>query len=100
MSAQNDALVADRLRLKVTATTDQFAVHTYTIEGGTNVTAQMAAGTYITPLLAPGATHLVKVVVTVRSAAQAGSSLNTSMVLKSNSDPTRRDTVEFVTSRT
>ena len=97
VSAQNDAPFADALRLKGTATTTRFRV-TYTA-GGVDITPQVVAGTYTTPVLAPGDAVLIKVVVKVKVTAPAGSVLTGSMVVKSDADPARRDTVKFVTSR-
>ena len=97
VSAQNDAPFADVLRLKGTATTTRFKV-TYTA-GGVDITPQVVAGTYTTPVLAPGDAVLIKVVVKVKGTAPAGSVLTGSMIVKSDSDPARRDTVKFVTRR-
>ncbi len=97
VSAQNDAPFADVLRLKGTATTTRFKV-TYTA-GGVDITAQVVAGTYTTPELAPGDAVLIKVVVKVKGTAPAGSVLTGTMIVKSDADPARRDTVKSVTSR-
>ena len=63
-----------------------------------DITPQVIAGTYTTPVLAPGATHLVKVVVTVTETAPAGSSLNASMLVRSDTAAATKDKVRFVTS--
>ncbi len=97
VSAQNDAPFTDVLRLKGTASNTRFRV-TYTA-AGVDITAAVVAGTYTTPVLGPGDSFLVKVVVKVKATAPAGSSLTGSMIIKSDSDPARRDTVKFVTGR-
>ncbi len=97
VSAQNDASFADALRLKGTASTSRFRV-TYTALGA-DITTEVVDGTYTTVELGPGDSVLIKVVVKVKSAAPAGSSLTGSLVVKSDEIPTRRDTVKFVTSR-
>ena len=97
VSAQNDAPIPDTLRLKGTTTSAGFVVN-YTVDG-TDITAQVTAGTYTTPVLAPGATHLVKVVVTVTDTAPAGSSLNASILVTSNTAAATKDKVRFVTRR-
>lgn len=97
VSVQNDAPFADALRLKGTASNANFTV-SYQV-GATDVTAQVVAGTYTTPSLAPGATQKVRVVVTVGAAAPSGSSLSATVLAKSDTDTARRDTVRFVTSR-
>lgn len=97
VSAQNDAPIPDTLRLKGTISTAGYAVR-YIVDG-LDITPQVTAGTYTTPTLAPGATHLVKVVVTVTDAASAGSSLNATMIVTSNTAPATKDKVRFVTSR-
>ena len=97
VTVQNDAPFADVLRLKGTASNANFTV-SYQV-GATDVTAQVVAGTYTTPSLAPGATQKVRVVVTVGAAAPSGSSLSATVLAKSDTDTARRDTVRFVTSR-
>ncbi len=97
VSVQNDATLADVIRLKGTSSNTQYAVTYWS--GPTEVTSAVIAGAYVTPSLAPGATHVLKVVVTVRSGAAAGSSLAATLTAKSTTDTSRRDTVKFVTSR-
>lgn len=97
VSAQNDAPFADALRLRGTASTSRFRVK-YTT-GGNGITNSVTAGTYTTPVLAPGATFTVKVEVTVLGAAPVGSSLDATVVIKSSVDQARKDTVRFITSR-
>lgn len=97
VSVQNDALFADELRLRGTATTSRFRVLYFT--GGFDITSQVTDGTYTTPTLAPGAAVVVKVEVKVKSSAPAGSAVSATVTTRSTSDPTRQDKVKFVTSR-
>ncbi len=97
VKVQNDSLAPDVLRLRGTGSNAAFKV-TYAV-GTTDVTAAMVAGAYVTPALAPGATVAVDVVVKVRSTAPTGSSLTAALTAKSDTDPTVKDTVKFVTRR-
>ena len=97
VSAQNDAPFREALHLRGTASSGNFTVQ-YTVDG-VDVTAEMIAGTYTTPTLAPGATHTVSARVTVTTAAPAGSSLTANVTIKSSADPTSKDKVKFVTRR-
>lgn len=97
VSVQNDALFAAASRLRGTASTNRFRVK-YSADG-TGITGAVVAGTYTTPVLAPGATITVKVRVTVLASAPGGSSLDAALTAKSDTDPSRRDTVRFVTRR-
>ncbi|MBL8776710.1 MAG: SMP-30/gluconolactonase/LRE family protein [Acidimicrobiales bacterium] len=97
VSAQNDAPVRDRLRVKGTASTSRFTV-TYTT-GGTNITSAVTSGTYRTPSLEPGATQKIKVTVTVRTTAPTGSTFTGTLAVASDADRAVKDKVKFVTSR-
>lgn len=67
--------------------------------GGRNVGPAIRAGTYLTPVLAPGAVHTVKVVVTVGSRAAPGSQVDRMVTVTSTSDPQRSDVVRFIVRR-
>lgn len=97
VTVENDATVADVLSLRGTASDRRFRV-TYTA-AGEDITAEVTAGTYTTPGLAPGARHLVKVAVKVRQGATVGSSLAGFVTARSSLDPTSRDRVGFTTRR-
>ena len=94
VSIQNDAPSATTLTVAGTATTNEFKIK-YVV-GTTDVTSQVVAGTYTTPLLTPGGDQAMKVVVTVRSAAPAHAVLPGLVTLTSGA---RADTVKFVTTR-
>lgn len=98
VSVQNDASFPDVLRLRGTSSTSRFTVRYST--NGFDITSQVAAGTYNTPTLASGAAVVVKVKVKVEAAAPAGSSLTGNVTASSNTDPTVKDKVKFVTRRT
>ena len=97
IKVQNDALVADTLRLKGTRASTHYRV-TYTA-GGLDITDEVTAGTYTTPVLSPGATHTVRAVVKVKATAPIGSSLTAALTAKSATTPAVKDTVKFVTRR-
>ena len=73
----------------------------YVTLGAENFTIEPAgevkAGTYETPVLAPGAKFKVKVVVTVRATTPIGASLTGSLTATSTTHPTFKDKVKFVT---
>lgn len=95
VSVQNDGVVAETIRVKASTSTSTYSVK-YKVDG-VNVTPAMTAGTYRTPTLAPGAAVLVKVVVTVGRLAPPPSTWTGSLISKSNTDPSQRDTVKFFT---
>jgi hypothetical protein len=96
--AQNDAGGADRLRLRGQGSTPRFKV-VYRNPAGANITTAVTNGTYRTPVLAPDATHVVKVVVTVRGTAPPGAAVARTVTAVSTNQPTTSDTVRFVTRR-
>jgi hypothetical protein len=97
-SIQNDAAFAERLRLHGQGSTAQFTIG-YRNPAGTNITDQVTAGTYTTPNLVTGGTFQVRITVTVRNTAPPHAVVVRTLTSISTSDATRRDTVEFVTSR-
>ena len=68
VTAQNDAPVAERLRLQGQPSTANFTV-VYRDPAGANITTAVTNGTYTTPNLATNGTHQIKIVVTVGNAA-------------------------------
>jgi hypothetical protein len=98
MPIQNDAAVGQRLRLSGGASAPGFTV-VYRAPDGRNITAAVKAGTYRTPRLAPGATHLVRAVVTVKATAPAGARLTRKLTASSPVNAAVRDTVSFTTRR-
>ena len=98
ISGQNDSNVAERIRFAASGT----VVTGYTIRyfnGSTDITSAVNAGTYQSPLLAPGSAFLITAKVTVKSAAATGSSVSRLVTVRSVGDPTRIDVVKFVGKR-
>ena len=98
VTAQNDAPVAERLRLQGQPSTPNFTV-VYRDPAGANITTAVTNGTYTTPILATNGTHQVKIVVTVGNAAPSGASTTRTLTAISTTQPTIKDTVRFVTTR-
>ncbi len=71
VSVQNDSAFAERLRLEGRRLSGNFTA-TYRSPGGTNITTRVAAGTFRTPLLAPGATYAVRLTIAVPADVRAG----------------------------
>lgn len=98
VSLQNDALVADRLLVRGAGSGRGFTVR-YLDPAGADVTNQVTAGTYRTPDLAPDRARTLRVAVTVRGGAGPGASLAGTVTVRSVTDPSRTDTVRFITRR-
>ena len=99
VSAQNDAPFAEQLRIKGQASTTQFTVQ-YRDPANVNITSQVVAGTYRSPVLAPGAIHLIRAVVTIHASAPANASSTRTVTVTSDTHPAFKDTVKFITTRT
>jgi subtilisin-like proprotein convertase family protein len=95
---QNDASVRERLRLSGAGSAAAFGV-VYRAPDGRDITAGVRAGTFRTPRLEPGATYLVRAVVTVKTNAPAGARLTRKLTASSPINATVRDTVSFTTRR-
>ena len=101
LSVQNDAPIPDTIRVKVR---ESRRLHTgqagpaslfrtvYTVDG-TDRTAALLAGTYVTPVLPPGAKHVVRIRITARNPMVYLSSLRLQVIGRSTADPTRLDTI-------
>ena len=97
-SIQNDARFAEQLRLRGQASTPNFTVRYYNPTEA-NITPQVTAGSFRTPVLAPEATYRVQVVVTVLRSAHPNASVARTLTATSTTYPTVKDTVRFITSR-
>lgn len=86
---QNDGPVPETFRVRGTPGNAKFTVKY--LNGGTNVTSQVVAGTFNTGVLAPGRTRLLKAVITAKTSLPAQ---QRSLFIKatSASDPAGRDT--------
>lgn len=98
ISVQNDAKFADEFELRGQPSTTQYQV-VYRTTGGANITSQVVGGTYSTGSLAPGATHNIRAVVTVKNNAQPGSRATRTVKITSVAEPARLDVVRFITRR-
>jgi hypothetical protein len=95
--AQNDGSHAEALRVHGQPSTSHYTVRYFS--GSQDITAGITNGTYATPALAPGASRTIKVVVTVGSAAPAGSQVDRQVTISSVNDPTKVDVVRFIVKR-
>ena len=92
ISVQNDGTSADSFKLLATgAATSAYSVKY--LDGATDITAAVVAGTYTTPSLAAGATRLITVTVKVKSTAAVGSKVTRLVTISSVADPTKKDAV-------
>ncbi len=71
ISVQNDGTAADSFKLLGAGSSTHYNVKY--LDGTTIITSQVVAGTYTTPSLPPGGSHLITAKVTVKSTAPAGS---------------------------
>ena len=99
VSVQNDAPFAEQLRVTGQGSTTRFTVQ-YRDPANLNITAQVLAGSYRTPVLAAGATFTIRAVVTAKAAAPASAALARTVTATSDTHPAVKDTVKFVTTRT
>jgi len=90
ISIQNDGTRADRFKVKATGAATAGWTVTY-VRGTTNITSAIVAGTYRTPLLAPGATYLIRARITITE----GGNLTRLVTIRSVADPTKIDAVKF-----
>jgi len=92
---QNDGTSTDSFRLKGPGGSSAFGVHYYAgLTGSQDITAAVTAGTYRLSNLAPGATRVIRLVVTVRSSATIGSLRSWLVTATSAHDSTRKDAVK------
>jgi hypothetical protein len=95
ISVQNDGAAPDRLKVRATgAATSRYTVKYF--HGATNITAAVVAGTFKTPVLAPGAAYLITAKVTVRSTAAKGSSVTRKVTVTSTASAALKDVVKLV----
>ncbi len=97
ISIENDGSVADRFTVNADGVTSGYRVAF--LRGSTNVTAAVEGGTYRTPLLSPGASHVLKakLVMPCDSWDNCGQDRATRLVtVRSLKDPSMRDAVKIV----
>lgn len=98
IKAQNDGNLTEAFQVKGPAgNTSAYRVRYYA--GTTEITDQVVAGTYFTPALAPGASHVVTAKVKVKPGAPAGSSLSRVVKVSRTGTPTVKDAVKLVVRR-
>jgi hypothetical protein len=91
ISIQNDGNKADRFKVMATGT----ATTGWTVEylhGTTNITSAVVVGTYRTPSVAPGATYVVTVKLTIT----LGADVTRLVTITSVADATKKDAVKLV----
>ncbi|MEP7379198.1 MAG: hypothetical protein ABI725_06490 [Chloroflexota bacterium] len=96
ISVQNDSAVyADSFTILATGTTnDGFSVAFF--KGTTNITDAVAAGTFATPILAPGAKYLITAKVMLKRTTRVSSGAWRLVMITSTGDATRQDAVVFI----
>lgn len=98
LSIQNDSPTEDDV-FTLDASAGSVARYTITyFDGALDVTAAIVGGTYVTPLLAPGAHHVIDIEVQYNNAA-AGSKVTRTVTITSNADTSKQDAVKFVAKR-
>jgi hypothetical protein len=94
---ENDGSEPEQLRVRGQASGTNFTI-VYR-SGGVNITNQVVAGTWKTPVLAPGQVRTIRIQVTVRSSAPRGARLVRTFTTASTANPSVKDVVTFTTSR-
>ena len=95
VSIQNDGTSSDRIRVKASG----MAVAGYSVryfDGATDITSTVIAGTFTTPSIGPGGTHLLKVKVTHAADVYDFSDLQRLVSLTSAANPNKVDAVKVV----
>lgn len=97
IQAQNDGPSDSFTILATGAATAKYRVRYF--HGTTDITAAVVAGTYTTPVLAPGDKYLITARVKVKSSATAGSSITRVVTITSVGDARQQDAVRFTGKR-
>lgn len=97
ISIQNDGSAADGFRVQAAGSSTSYNVKY--LDGLTNVTTAVVAGTYQTPSLAPGASHLLTVKAKVKSSATVGSKVVRLVTISSVAAGIAQDAVKFTAKR-
>lgn len=95
---ENDGAGPDRIALQGTRATADFQVRYF--QGRRNVTAAVKAGTYRTPLLAPGGRHELRVELRPTAASRPGDEHRVVLLAASDGAPTHQDAVAVIARRT
>ena len=97
VSAQNDGPDSERFRIKGSRSSHGLGLRYFT--GGIDITAQVAAGTYLTRTLAPRATQNIEVVATLTSTAPRNVWLSRFLTATSTINTHRKDRVKLAYQR-
>jgi hypothetical protein len=94
---QNDATAADVIVLKGPGSTTKFTVKYLKGATGTvNITTAVVAGTYVTDSIPAGGSRTIRIVITAKTTAVAGTSRSVLLTLTSQGDGTTKDAVKAV----
>jgi hypothetical protein len=91
ISIQNDGNRADRFRVKATGAASIVGTVSY-YRGSTDITSAVAAGSFTTPSLAPGATYLIRAKIAITL---DGGNVVRLLTIMSVASPTKIDAVKF-----
>jgi hypothetical protein len=94
---QNDGNEPDRFSVKGTKTTKRFTL-TYK-RGSTTITKKVTRGTYVTPVVQPGAATDITVTVTPKKAATKGKKVTAKVTVTSRTDSATKDLVRATVTR-
>jgi hypothetical protein len=97
VSIQNDGVDDDHYDVQGAGSSTHYTVKYF--DGVADVTSQVVAGTFLTPPMTAGSTHVLTVKVKVKSTAPAGSKVGRLVTITSNDDGTKQDAVKFVAKR-
>lgn len=99
VNVQNDGTVKERFIVRATgASTTMYTVRYF--RGTTEITSSVVAGTYLTPMLAPGEAVGIRAIVKVKSTATIGSAVARLVRVTTNAGALDVDAVKFVVQRT
>ena len=97
ISIQNDGVDDDHYDVQGAGSSTHYTVKYF--DGVADVTSQVIAGTFLTPPITEGSTHVLTVKVKVKSTAPAGSKIGRLVTITSNDDGTKQDAVKFIAKR-
>ena len=93
IAVQNDGIVPDSFRIQAAGSEPYYSIRYY--RHSKEITSRVVAGTFTTPVLAPGDRYVIRVWVKVATLAAAPSASRL-VTLTSVNDPTKVDAVQFV----
>ena len=93
VAVQNDGIVPDSFRIQAAGSEPYYSIRYY--RHSKEITSRVVAGTFTTPVLAPGDRYVIRVWVKVATLAAAPSASRL-VTLTSVNDPTKVDAVQFV----